>query len=103
MLSFLQLLLLLAIGTGYGANLIRELFLDCTNDITMLGKYDYLFFGIMEKLYSRLHLPSPRYRAKVHKPDKSLHSKLFPSLFLVALYRTVQGRKTGLTNKKIKD
>ena len=25
------------------------------------------------------------------------------SLFLVALYRTVQGRKTGLTNKKIKD
>ena len=50
----------------------------------MLGKYDYLFFGIMEKLYSRLHFSSSGYRAKVHKPDKSLHSKLFPSLFLGA-------------------
>ena len=50
----------------------------------MLGEHDYLFFGIMKELYRRLHLPSPGYRAKVHKPDKSLHSKLFPSLFLGA-------------------
>ena len=66
----------------------------------------------METPYPESHYRSIVTRIFFLSPTPEAYNKVSPlfsglyfvdSLFLVALYRTVQGRKTGLTNKKIKD